>query len=259
MDKRICLKPFAERVARKNEKRTKLLRFLRQHLWSTAEVLKMVFDFKSSQATYKTLAQFEAEGIIRRYQYDLMGLALTVWGITSHGQALAFDPAREEVCPRYFEPAKCSVVTLHHSLDVQRLSLRAEAFGWSNIRNGERLTEIAKGQNRPDFVGIDTQGRIVAVEVERTIKTTKRYQAILSAYLQAIRRDQYQEVMWVAPSDDAACRLRKIILSIKTIVVASQRVSVDPVRHHPKLHFTYYQGFPGGVDFEVAKLLNHKG
>jgi hypothetical protein len=254
MNKVDTLMAYSERVARRDEKRAKLLRFLREYLWSSADVLQEVFAFQSSQVTYKTLRQFEGEGIIRRYQMKAGSFVVSLWGITAHGQALAFDPAREEVCTRYFEPAKCAVATLRHSLDVQRLSVRAEAVGWSNIRNGERLHEVPKGHIRPDFVGIDTQGNIVSVEVERTIKTTKRYQVILAAYLQAIRRNKYQAVVWVAPSDEVAHRLRKIILGIKTVTVANQRVPIDPVRHHERLHFTSFEAFPSRTHPNLPKL-----
>ena len=84
------------------------------------------------------------------------------------------------MCARYFEPAKCSVATLHHSLDIQRLSVRAEAAGWSKIRNGERLPGLPKGQNRPDLVGIDAQGNVVAVEVERLTQKCREFLPIWS-------------------------------------------------------------------------------
>ena len=243
MNKLACLLPASEREARQCEKRQRLLRFLREEIWSTPDILRQVLGLHSRQAVWKSLRQFEAEKIIRCHEYVALGGEILIWGITPHGQALAFNPASETANRQHFEPSKVSEFTLRHSLDIQRLRITAEAIGWTDWRNGQTLGAIGKGMNRPDAVAIDTSGIKVALECERTIKTVKRYQSILSGYLQAIKRAEFSRVVWVCPTADLARRLRAIVCGIQSVVVAGQRVPIDPIRHHVNLQFEDYDSF----------------
>lgn len=243
MNKLACLLPASEREARQFEKRQRLLRFLREEIWSTPDILGQVLRLHSRQAVWKSLRQFESEEIIRSHQYVALGGKILIWGITAHGQALAFNPAFETASRQYFESSKVSEFTLRHSLDIQRLRIVAESIGWTDWRNGQTLGAIGKGLNRPDAIANDPAGVKVALECERTIKTVKRYQAILSAYLQAIKRGEFSRVIWVCPTADLALRLRSIVCGISSVVVNGQRVPIDPNRHHARLGFEDYEAF----------------
>ena len=85
-------------------------------------------------------------------------------------------------------------------------------------------------------------GQSVAVELERTIKTPKRYAAIMSAYLQAIKRGDYARVDYVCPSVDLAARLQRIIHGIKAIPVKKERVPLK-AQHYRVFRFTDYEGW----------------
>lgn len=237
MDKLDCLLPIGERKARQADKKVRLLRFLREELWSTSEILGEVMGLHSRQGAWKTLKQYEAEEILRCYESKVLGGKVSLWGITAHGQALAFDPTSETPSRYYFEPSKVSEITLRHSLDVQRLRISAEANGWTGWRNGQTLGTVGKGMNRPDAIAFDPIGLRVALECERTIKTPKRYCVILASYLQALKRGEFSRVVWICPTPDLAVRLEKIICGIQSVVVNGQRVSIDPTRHHVNLRF----------------------
>lgn len=243
MNKLSCLIPASERKVRQLEKRRRLLRFLRGELWSTAELLGQVLGLQSRQAVWKSLRQFEAEQIIRRHEYSVLGGSLLIWGITAHGQGLAFNPESETVRRHYFEPSKVSEFTLRHTLDIQRLRLAAELAGWSDWQNGESLGAVGKGLKRPDAIAIDPAGIKTAIECERTLKTVKRYEVVLSAYLQSLKRDEYSRVVWVCPTADISLRLQAIICGIESVTVAGQRVRIDPQRHHLNLRFEDYETF----------------
>lgn len=243
MNKLACLLPASEREARQFEKRQRLLRFLREEIWSTPDILGQVLGLHSRQAVWKSLRQFHAEEIVRCHEYIALGGRILIWGITAHGQSLAFNLDSETVSRHYFEPSKVSEFTLRHSLDIQRLRIAAESFGWTNWRNGQTLGAIEKGMNRPDAIANDPAGVKVALECERTIKTVKRYQVILSGYLQAIKRAEFSRVIWVCPTPDLALRLRSIVCGISSVVVNGQRVPIDPNRHHARLGFEDYEAF----------------
>jgi len=232
------------RAARHEEKRRAVLRFLRQHVWSTQDVLREVIGVASRQAAHKTLLALEAESMVRRHTFDALAGSLTLWGITPHGQALAFEPDSECHIAAYFEPGRVAEPMIRHQLDLQRLRLAAEAAGWSAWTDGDRLGDVGKDAKRPDAIAVDPQGRRTAIECERTIKTTKRYERILVSYLRAIRTKTIDRVVWVSPTENVATRLQTIVTGIRTVTFAGQRVAIEPERHHRALAFAHYGTWP---------------
>jgi hypothetical protein len=118
-----------------------------------------------------------------------------IWGITPHGLALtpSADPAG-----RYFEPSKLSLERVPHQIALQNIRLDAEAAGWTEWTRGEALGKSPP--IRPDALVRRPDGNIVAVECERTIKTAKRYQKVLSEHLRAMRNGKWAGVYFVCPS-----------------------------------------------------------
>lgn len=235
----------ADRLQRAVEKRLQVLRFLRQEIWSSQEVLGAVMGVQSRTAAHKNLTRMEGEGLLRRHRIEgLGGGTLTLWGITAHGQAVAFDPGTEAPVAAYFEPGRLAEITVRHALDLQRLRMQAERAGWKNWTNGDRLPELLKGGKRPDAIAISPGGRRTAIEVERTIKTSKRYEQILASYLMALKAEQVDQVVWLLPTEDLALRLRAIVLGIRSVAIQKQRFAIDPQRHHAHLAFLGYARWP---------------
>lgn len=232
------------REARRDEKRQAVLRFLRQHIWSSGSILQQVMGLCSRQAVHKSLASMERDQLIRRHSFRALGGLVTLWGITPNGQAHAFELGKEQPISACFEPSRVSEQTIRHQLDIQWLRLRAEAAGWHDWVDGDRIRGVVKGGKRPDGVATDTQGRQVAVECERTIKSTQRYQQILVWYLRAIKTGSIARVIWVSPTPEISQRVRTILSGIRVVSVAGQQVRVDPERHHANLLFTHYAEWP---------------
>src|SRR6185312_6901653 len=160
-----------------------------EELWSTARVLGEVMGLRARQAVHRSLQQLKDAELLRRQTYTILGHPLTIWGITAHGQACAFDPATEEPVSAYFEPSRVSALTLAHAIDVQKLRVAAERAGWKDWKNGDRLRAVRDGK-RPDAIAVSPRGIRTAIECERTMKTTKRYEVILAHYLQSLRRGE---------------------------------------------------------------------
>lgn len=247
--KEISLKqllPLDQRKERQETKRYKLLSFLRQEIFTNAEVAGIVMDLQSRQAVHKSLTAFERDGLIRRDAIVLLdGTKATLWGITSHGLGWAFDPASGELPgSRVFEPSRVSGAVLRHTLDVQIVRLGAERSGWSNWQAGDRLAKWQKNTKRPDALARDPYGRLTAIEVERSFKSVKRYHVILSEYLQLIKQGTIDRVVWASPDSAFTERLKTIITSIKEVPVAGQKIRIDPERHHVNLFFCDYANWP---------------
>lgn len=234
----------ADRKKRQQEKQNAVLSFLRQHLWSSQNILQEVMHLESRQAAHKTLSQLQGEGLVRSHQHLALGGKLTLWGITPHGQAMSFDPKTEEPCSAYFEPSRISEQNIRHQLDIQKLRVDAEVFGWHSWTDGDRLGGLVKEAKRPDAIAKNAQGLNIAIECERTFKTIKRYEQILVSYLKLLRAGQIEKVVWVSPTQDMADRLHKMFTGIKYVKVAGQKVLIDPIKHHVNLHFCSYENWP---------------
>lgn len=162
-------------------------------------------------------------------------LRLSLWCITPQG--LAFAWAEDEIMQirPYFEPGKLSVMTIPHYLVIQCARLIAEAASWTNWIPGNRLPKDIK--KRPDAIALNPEDQTIAVELERTIKTLKRYEAIFSIYLQQMKRDEYFQVHCVCPDTSFAPRLIRIFELIKAVPVAGERV---PITEKHRARFPVY-------------------
>lgn len=229
-------------MARVGEKRRKVLRFLRDELWTSADVLGLLLGLPNRQNVHTTLCALERDLLVRRAAVAIPGRMLTLWGITAHGQAMAAD-SDEQIRGRAFEPSKVPIAFAQHILDVQRLRIAAEQAGWTDWVNGDRIERWTAGQKRPDAWAVDLQGRTVAIECERTLKSVKRYQVIVSDWLQAIRREEVRRVVWVSPTADISARVRKIVTGFAEVRVAGQLVKV-PADRYANLYFCDYTQWP---------------
>lgn len=234
----------AIRKARQQEKHHLVLRFLRQHLWTSQLILQLVLGLTSRQAAHKTLKQMAVLGLIKSCIFKALGGNLTLWGITHQGQAIAFNVDTECLVDSCFEPSRISEQTIRHQLDIHLLRLQAEAAGWTNWLDGDRLGAYGKDQKRPDALAKDSKGSIVAFECERTFKSTKRYEQILVNYLKLIKSQNIAYVVWVCPSKEMTIRLKIILTSIKSVRVNGQRIEIDPMKHHLNLFFSSYDIWP---------------
>lgn len=234
-----------ERFARAAEKRHLLLRFLRDELYTTPKVAGMVMGV-GERAARQTLAPLEAAGLIKRWPIQIFeGLqTITIVGITTMGQVHAFDPATEKVIDRAFDPARFSVMFLQHTLDIQRLRIEATATGQvKQWVNGDRLAAIKAGEKKPDAVCLTASGVRIAIEAERSIKSPKRYQAIVEGHLTAMHQGKWQRVVWTFPDAHTMERVEAMIVGISRVRVAGIDTLIDPAKHHTNFRFCLYEMF----------------
>ena len=233
------------RVIRNEEKQSLVLRFLREVLWSTQDILQTVMKLQTRQAAHKSLKKMERQNLIKVHVCKVLGGKLTLWGITQHGQSLAFNLESETPYSAYFEPNRISEQLIRHHLDLQLLRVKVEAIGWFNWKDGDRLGVLSKDTKRPDAIVINFEtGMKVGIECERTFKTQKRYEQILLSYLRLIKAGTVNEVVWVSPTRDFSRRLEILIKSIKHLKIAGQIIKIDPQKHHKHIHFCSYEDWP---------------
>jgi hypothetical protein len=224
----MLIESYNARYERREEKQSLILRFLRDEIWSAGYILCSVIGV-SPTGVYKTLGQLEAQGLIK--SHSILGLNFKLYGITQQGLLYAWDVSEQYEDRSYFEPSRVKPLMVQHYLDTQKARLQAEVLGWCGWTPGHLLPPGI--EKRPDAVVNDICGRRIAIELERTVKSKKRYAAIFGVYLQSIKRGEYHSVHYVCGDSDFAVRLKRLFLSINVVPVAGKRVSICE-KHHAR-------------------------
>ncbi|WP_340676203.1 MobC family replication-relaxation protein [Paraperlucidibaca sp.] len=234
----MLIKSYDERIARQTSRHNLVLRFLRDEIWSSSQVLTELLG-GTPALTSKTMSQLERLGHVLRHQPQ--PLRQLLWGITPHGLAHAWNDEERMQIRAYFEPSKLSPLAIPHHLDIQHARLRAQRAGWSDwIPESILPRGLAK---RPDAVVVAPDGRKIAIEVERHVKTVKRYEAIFSAYLQAIRRKEYDEIHYIVPDRKLAVRLQRVFGLITAVPVIGDRVQLNE-KHRARFRVSSREEWP---------------
>ena len=227
----------AAQILRISEKRELITNFLKSETFSTPDILSQVVGMKG-QGAHATLKAMVRDGLLRCMELPTGHKMQMIYGLTPHAAALASDFAAGEIVS-YFEPGKVSCWTLQHSLFIQKLRLQLESEGWTDWKSDRQCRR--EGQKNawlkvPDALATNPQGERVALEVERSYKSLKRYPDILSNYLQMMRAGRIQNVRYYCFGAVTAKKMREIFHSIKKIKVQGQDIVLE-VRHYQQFQF----------------------
>jgi hypothetical protein len=231
----MLIKSYSERCSRANEKKKLILEFLRDETWTTAQVVSLLIRLSMASA-YKTLNRMKKEGLI--VSHFVNDLNMTIWGITTLG--LMDSWSYSEIDPQdrpYFQKSRIKAVMVKHHLMLQQARIQAELLAWKNWIPGNLLPKDI--DKRPDAIVTSNLGQNIAVELERTLKTKKRYEMIISLYLQAIKRQDYDEVHYVVTDKSFASSLRRLFGLISHVPVSGERVAINQAKHLSK--FVIYE------------------
>ncbi|MND51092.1 hypothetical protein D3C80_420720 [compost metagenome] len=91
----------------------------------------------------------------------------------------------------------------------------------------------------PDAVAISPKGRKIAIELERTVKTPKRYVEILANYAEMLSSDVIAEVIYICP-ENIAKRLERLFHRIEKIIFRGKAISV-PEGLLKRFYFVSYE------------------
>ena len=209
------LLPPAERKRRGEENRQAILTFLRDERWTHIDVIQALLGHKSPQAIYRILGKMAVEGLVSKAEIPVAyNRPVAIWGITVHGLAMSWG-LDEAVEPRKpFEPSKVAPTMMQHKVDLQLLKVRALRSGWASWIDGSLLGWRKSEWKVPDAVAIDPQGRKTAIEVERTVKSKKRYAEIIVSHLESKREGRWERIVYLCPTRDIAARIEREFQSI---------------------------------------------
>jgi hypothetical protein len=231
------LLPTNEMLARKREKTMLILRFLRTTIYSTAELLGMVMRLPDRSHAYMTLKALEREKLIQKAKKDHLG-SKALWGITLAGQRFCLQDGDEEIT-RFFNPATVSFSTLDHYLDIQRVHIVLEKWGWKNFEYPEK-TPLPQPKNghlasenryafRPDLLAINPEGLRGAIQVERVIKADQRYEEhIIPGHVRKLNAREYDFVLWMARNSEHQQLLESAIKKVVQKLRENQNLHLEP-------------------------------
>lgn len=230
------------RSARILEKRDIVLKFLRDETYTSAKIISSLLHFKSVQAAHQTLNKMETEGFLRKATVCFLGRSIVLYGINDHGLAYSWGLNQDPQSRPTFQPSKVSLSQLPHKLELQEIRLKAQSFGWSKWIPGERLGLSMKGLKRPDALVEDPEGRIIAIELERTIKSAKRYSEILLSHLVARKNSQYSKVIYLSPDQACMRRVKRCFERIDSVNYKGKKIEITNL-HLEMLEFKTYEEF----------------
>ena len=132
-----------------------------------------------------------------------------------------FCASDTELLPELRELSKVNAVTIYHDLQLQKIRLNLEKQGYTNFKSSWQLTrDLRKRKEKapkiPDYICNNPQNEKIAIEYERTIKTTKRYREIIGQYLDIRARGIIKKVQYIT-DHGFANKLRQMFNNIDII------------------------------------------
>lgn len=226
-----------ERQARAGEKRERLLNFFASgEVWTSTQLAADLLQV-SRPVALTALAALGKERAIVSESHMIGGRTQKIWGITSHGLALAEVAGTVQA----FQLGRTNPSHIPHHLQTQGARIAAENAGWSEWVPGKLLYN-RQLRKVPDAAATSPTGKRVALEIERYIKSPKRYADIIAAYLRDIKDGHFDEVHYLAPNN-LEVPLEKVFRGIKTFSFAGEQVQVEE-RHQNRFKFYALSAWP---------------
>jgi len=227
---------YLEKHARAEAKRELVLQFLASgEVFSTVAILSRVISASPSSTT-RTLDYLMRAGSLKSEMHVIQCRHCYIYGITPHGLGLVgkFDV-------RHFELGKTNTAYIPHHVATQMARLNAEDEGWKDWQPGKALYGQSL-EKVPDALATDPVMKRVAIEIERHIKTPKRYGEIISAHLQAITQKRWAEVYYLCPHG-LHQKVEAAFAHIDSVFVKGERVPLQK-KHRDCFKFFALNSWP---------------
>lgn len=224
----MLLNTHSDRRERNNEKIRILLNFLKEETYSDFKTMMTLFKFKNHSTLSRLLSKIEKMGLIQKHIFESRAAKISLWGITSDGIAVVLNPD-DKTFPARFEPSRLTGWSLDHHLDNQLARLTLEQKGAAGWINGDRSTFLNQYnvKHRPDGLITLPDGRVIAIETERRLKTKARYQSIMASHLLARTNKHWMHVFYVVPDEQKKRALILLFDTIKHVIVNNQHVPLE--------------------------------
>lgn len=213
----------AEKRERAALKRRTLLSFLASgEVYTTLAIAAELLQ-TSERNALRLLQKLIEEKLLKVDEKVMPGSNLKLYGVSAHGLALA-ETAHPQA--REFGIGKTNPGWVQHHIEGQQIRIRAERAGWSAwipgklllVNNEKRLKKL------PDALTVRPDGRHVAVEIERYVKSKKRMADVVAAHLQQIVAKHYDFVYYFSPHKTA---LERALDAVQFVIVDGNNVKLN--------------------------------
>lgn len=204
-------------IARNKEKQALVLAHLREYTYSTLDVLCDVVSVKTSGGVSRLIQKLERLGLVKHKLLSLgAGQPIKVIGLTELGMGEAVNnlPDDDLRDRPLFRPDRVKLIQLAHTMATQRAAIQFTRRGY-RVMSGTALRGFGQKGKVPDLV-MRRDGETVAVEVELTVKSKKRYVDLMASYIDAFKLNKYETIIFVADSDAVLNRLKKRFSELTT-------------------------------------------
>lgn len=250
------------RLKRQQEKFVLVLSFLREETWTSTQIISELIDVSYSTAhqLLKKMSDLHLTKSAAMYIRSTRGVCRVVLhGVTNHGLAMSLSNSSSIEIGRAWEPSKLSPLFVPHQLELQSVRLRAERLGWQSWKPARMLA----GQGLPKLPDAEayTPDKFpVAIELERHIKSIKRYEVVIGSYMWVIKQKKiWQRIDYLCPTADFAEKISNVFSRVDHIRV--EATSVGPGRsgrleasHLSFFRFYSVSEWPSGDYFQARKL-----
>lgn len=202
------------------EKRQRqILRFLTEENYSSLENIGRLIGTPKQTALRITKYLCDKQYLVKTNINIGLSRNVSVFQPTNTGIMFAMDD--NTLIPELREVSKVNATTIYHDLQLQKLRFNLEQQGYTSFQSSWHLTRILRKRNEkvpkiPDYTCVDSQGNKVAIEYERTIKTTKRYREIIGQYLDIKERGIIKKVLYFT-DDGFANKLKQMFHNIDMV------------------------------------------
>jgi len=237
----------AQRTARAQDKTDILLKFLGSgEVFTTAQIAAQLWNVDRRRAA-AGMRSMETRGLLKSEMHDVRAQDVCVFGITPHGLALADCYGN----PRH-ELGRTNGAQIEHRIAGQRMRIKAEAEGWAKW-TPERVIRLTPNLKKvPDAAATNPDGHRIAIEIERSIKTPKRYAEIIVAYLLEIKAGRYSEVHYVSPPGTEKL-VAGMFSRIESVKFNGQIVKLEAKHRERFKFFSFDEWPPKPAESEVPK------
>jgi len=200
-----------------------ILRFLRITIYSTADLLRQVIGVKDRSTIHATLKSLERAKLIQSLRIEDFG-GRTLWGITAAGQQYCLQDGDEEIA-KFFNPRHITLSTLAHYLDIQKVHIALQRATWNDFLypdkmprpylKGGQLAPENQYNIRPDLLAASPDGIRAAIEMERFVKTEKRYEEhVIPGHVRRLNAREYDFVLWIGRTPEQQQTLETAIKKV---------------------------------------------
>jgi hypothetical protein len=101
-----------------------------------------------------------------------------------------------------------------HEQDVNLIAIQIEQLGLEVYLPKTESGGRGKGVKYPDLL-VNINNKVVALEIERTPKTQRRYKDILASHWLGVEKKLYHEVLYLCPDIDVKKRVQALVRSVQ--------------------------------------------